>query len=48
MWGLYIPIGLRISNQQTIRLEFFLHVYFAIHCMHPALNSSPAKVAPRK
>ncbi len=37
-------MGLRMSDEITIKLEFFIHIYFTIYMMHPVLNTNPVKV----
>ena len=43
-WKKYVPMGLRMSDEITIKLEFFIHIYFTIYMMHPVLNTNPIKV----
>lgn len=40
-------MGLRMSDEITIKLEFFIHIYFTIYHMHPVLNTNPIKVSRR-
>lgn len=38
-WKKYVPMGLRMNDEVTIKLEFFLHIYFAVFPMHPILKN---------
>jgi hypothetical protein len=39
IWKKYVPMGLRMNDEITIKLEFFLHIYFAVFPMHPVLKN---------
>jgi hypothetical protein len=42
-WRRFIPASLRRGDEVTIKLEFFLHLYFGIFPVHPALHLRPLK-----
>lgn len=43
VWNKYIPMALRMNDEIAIKLEFFIHLYFTIYQMHPALTQHPLK-----
>lgn len=44
VWRRYVPMALRMGDEVTIKLEFFIHIYFTVYQMHPSLNPTPLKV----
>ncbi len=40
IWNRIIPVSLRYKDEKTAKLEFYLHVYFAIYNIHPLFKKS--------
>lgn len=41
LWEQRLPPGLRESDPTAIKLEFYLHIYFAILAIHPHVSKKP-------
>ena len=44
MWNRFIPLHLRENDLNAVKLEFYIHIYFAIYPMHPMTKKSTVGV----
>lgn len=44
----FVPISMRSRDPQTMRIEFYLHLYFFIFALHPFLGKKKSTDAQAK
>lgn len=44
----FVPISMRNKDLQTMKLEFYVQVYFFVYSIHPQLGKKRAIDAPHK
>jgi LisH domain-containing protein ARMC9 len=44
MWNRFIPFHLRENDSNTVKLEFYIHIYFTIYTLHPLTKKSSVGV----
>lgn len=44
MWSRFIPFHLRENDSNTVKLEFYIHIYFTIYTLHPLTKKSSVGV----